>query len=476
MQSRNRCALPQQFVLATVFGGWMAFSVLANVYSKSALLAAAHFDDSSGALLLSFSQLAVGAFCGTVYTFVSDSEQTEANSKVAPSAPQTSHRRTKSALFTLAALHALGVYATNYGMQHLSAAFAHVVKATEPMTTVALAAVVLQERASAFMLASLCMMMAGLAVASWTAIDFTVLGLVVALLSNVAFSARNVYTKRFMHGTHDQPPSGDVASAESTGPKSEPVLRAVPSSASPLQLYFSLCNLGTCLLVPVLLLDYVYHLHIPTASTYVDRTKYLSEDVFARTPSHHALVLQMAASGLFHCLYNLCSFFILHQVSAVTHSLGNVFKRIVVWVALVIYFGTPTSAVHAVGILVTLCGLALHSRAKYMHNRALSPSSTSHGQAYSVDASMPPQALGVLVHSTDAGSTLSMRSSPRVGVSTTDDSRADRLRPNVAVSSPASSLNADGKKALLASLSPQAQRRVQGITLYTELPSLCYLT
>lgn len=63
-------------------------------------------------------------------------------------------------------------------------------------------------------------------------------------------------------------------------------------------------------------------------------------------------------------LYQQTSYNILSRVSAVTHSVANVVKRVVVIVAAVIFFRHPVSLLNAVGTAMALGGVFLYSQVK----------------------------------------------------------------------------------------------------------------
>jgi solute carrier family 35 protein E1 len=63
-------------------------------------------------------------------------------------------------------------------------------------------------------------------------------------------------------------------------------------------------------------------------------------------------------------LYQQVSYNILSKVSAVTHSVANCVKRVVVIVAAVIFFRHPVSPVNAIGTALALGGVFMYSQTK----------------------------------------------------------------------------------------------------------------
>lgn len=78
------------------------------------------------------------------------------------------------------------------------------------------------------------------------------------------------------------------------------------------------------------------------------------------------LCVKALLSGLCFHTYQQVSYMILGIVSAVTHSVGNCLKRVVVIVSSVIFFQTPISPLNSFGTALALAGVFLYSRAKQL--------------------------------------------------------------------------------------------------------------
>uniref|UniRef100_A0A803KPF1 Sugar phosphate transporter domain-containing protein n=1 Tax=Chenopodium quinoa TaxID=63459 RepID=A0A803KPF1_CHEQI len=76
------------------------------------------------------------------------------------------------------------------------------------------------------------------------------------------------------------------------------------------------------------------------------------------------LCVRALVAGLCFHTYQQVSYMILGMVSAVTHSVGNCLKRVVVIVSSVIFFRTPISPLNSFGTALALAGVFLYTRVK----------------------------------------------------------------------------------------------------------------
>jgi len=206
--------------------------------------------------------------------------------------------------------------------------FAHIVKASEPVVTCGLNALLLGQILPLPVYLTLIPIIGGVAIASMKELSFTFLALGAAMLSNVSSAARGVLSKKTMSG------------------------KKIGENLDAQNLYAVLTALSTLIL-------------IPTAFA-LEGTSFFKAfgDVVANGEyTKKSLSTLVALSGLTYYAYNEVAFLALGKVNPVTHAVGNTIKRVVIIVASVIAFKTPMSTGSIVGSSVAIFGTLLYSLA-----------------------------------------------------------------------------------------------------------------
>jgi len=206
--------------------------------------------------------------------------------------------------------------------------FAHIVKASEPVVTCALNAVLLGQILPVKVYATLIPIIAGVGIASMKELSFTMLALASAMLSNVSSAARGVLSKKTMSGKQ----LGENLDAQN--------------------LYAVLTAISTCVLIPITLA--------------LEGTGFFTafKGVVAKGDfTNKALATLMFLSGATYYAYNEVAFLALGKVNPVTHAVGNTIKRVVIIVASVIAFKTPMSTGSIIGSSIAIAGTLLYSLA-----------------------------------------------------------------------------------------------------------------
>lgn len=206
--------------------------------------------------------------------------------------------------------------------------FAHIVKASEPVVTCALNAVLLGQILPISVYATLIPIISGVAIASMKELSFTFLALGAAMLSNVSSAARGVLSKKTMSG------------------------KKIGENLDAQNLYAVLTAMSTIILIPTFL--------AMEGTTFFTAFAKLVKDGAATTRSLSTLLLM---SGISYYAYNEVAFLALGKVNPVTHAVGNTIKRVVIIVASVIAFKTPMSTGSIFGSSVAIFGTLLYSLA-----------------------------------------------------------------------------------------------------------------
>lgn len=278
---------------------WYLFNIIFNIMNKRVLNA------WSNPWILSTVQLGIGSIM--VLTRWLLKPQTRPN--ITP--------KLMKALFLPTLSHLVGHVSTCISFSYVAVSFSHIVKACEPAFGAIGSAIVLGEVYSPSVYATLLPIISGVALSAVTQIKFSWPGFLFAMLSNVAFASRNIFSKLTM---------GDF--------KKDPTL-------TPQNLY------GIMSIVAVLI-------ELPFA---------LAIEGLPMLPSKGIGYL-LAGSGVFYTLYNTVSFMALGKTGVVTHAVGNILKRASVIIVSIIVFGTPVKLLNGVGMGVALMGTCLYSLMK----------------------------------------------------------------------------------------------------------------
>jgi solute carrier family 35, member E1 len=206
--------------------------------------------------------------------------------------------------------------------------FAHIVKASEPVVTCGLNALLLGQLLPLPVYLTLLPIIGGVAIASLKELSFTWLALASAMLSNVSSAARGVLSKKTMSGKK----MGENLDAQN--------------------LYAVLTAMSTLLLIPTCLA-------LEGTKLFTAFPKVVAQGSY----TSGALATLLALSGATYYAYNEVAFLALGKVNPVTHAVGNTIKRVVIIVASVIAFKTPMSTGSIVGSTIAIIGTLLYSLA-----------------------------------------------------------------------------------------------------------------
>jgi solute carrier family 35 protein E1 len=206
--------------------------------------------------------------------------------------------------------------------------FAHIVKASEPVVTCGLNALLLKEVLPLQVYMTLIPIIGGVAIASMKELSFTFLALGAAMLSNVSSAARGVLSKKTMSG------------------------KKIGENLDAQNLYAVLTAMSTLVLIPLMLA--------------IEGTGFMgafNKVVEAGDFTNKSLAALLALGGATYYAYNEVAFLALGKVNPVTHAVGNTIKRVVIIVASVIAFKTPMSTGSIIGSSVAIAGTLLYSLA-----------------------------------------------------------------------------------------------------------------
>lgn len=225
-------------------------------------------------------------------------------------------------LIPVAVCHALGHVTSNVSFAAVAVSFTHTIKALEPFFNAAASQFILGQSIPITLWLSLAPVVLGVSMASLTELSFNWLGFISAMISNISFTYRSIYSKKAM------------TDMDSTN----------------LYAYISIIALFVCI-PPAIILEGPQLLKhgFSDAIAKVGLTKFVTDLFWV---------------GMFYHLYNQLATNTLERVAPLTHAVGNVLKRVFVIGFSIIIFGNKISTQTAIGTSIAIAGVAIYSLIK----------------------------------------------------------------------------------------------------------------
>ncbi|OMO80614.1 Drug/metabolite transporter [Corchorus capsularis] len=285
------------------FATWWALNVVFNIYNKKVLNAYPY------PWLTSTLSLA----CGSLMMLISWA------TRIAE-APKTDFEFWKT-LFPVAVAHTIGHVAATVSMSKVAVSFTHIIKSGEPAFSVLVSRFLLGETFPPSVYLSLVPIIGGCALAAVTELNFNMIGFMGAMISNLAFVFRNIFSKKGMKG----------------------------KSVSGMNYYACLSLLSLAILTPFAIAVEGPQMWAAGWQTAVSQIG-------------PQFIWWVAAQSIFYHLYNQVSYMSLDEISPLTFSIGNTMKRISVIVSSIIIFHTPVQPINALGAAIAILGTFLYSQ------------------------------------------------------------------------------------------------------------------
>ncbi|KAG8365058.1 hypothetical protein BUALT_Bualt18G0063500 [Buddleja alternifolia] len=287
------------------FATWWGLNVIFNIYNKKVLNAYPF------PWLTSTLSLAAGSLIMLISWTLRIAE-----------APKTDLDFWKS-LFPVAVAHTIGHVAATVSMSKVAVSFTHIIKSGEPAFSVLVSRFILGETFPPSVYLSLLPIIGGCGLAALTELNFNMIGFMGAMISNLAFVFRNIFSKKGMKG----------------------------KSVSGMNYYACLSIMSLLILTP-------FAIAVEGPQMWALGFKQAVSEIGPQ------IVWWMAAQSIFYHLYNQVSYMSLDEISPLTFSVGNTMKRISVIVSSIIIFRTPVQPVNALGAAIAILGTFLYSQAK----------------------------------------------------------------------------------------------------------------
>ncbi|GAB2230594.1 hypothetical protein Droror1_Dr00014869 [Drosera rotundifolia] len=291
--------------IGVYFATWWALNVVFNIYNKKVLNAFPY------PWLTSTLSLAAGSLIMLVSWATRIAE-----------APSTDFDFWKT-LFPVAVAHTVGHVAATVSMSKVAVSFTHIIKSGEPAFSVLVSRFLLGETFPAGVYWSLLPIIGGCALAAVTELNFNMIGFMGAMISNLAFVFRNIFSKKGMKG----------------------------KSVSGMNYYACLSMLSLLILTP-------FAIAVEGPQMWAAGWQTALAEIGPN------FIWWLAAQSVFYHLYNQVSYMSLDEISPLTFSVGNTMKRISVIVSSIIIFRTPIQPVNALGAAIAILGTFLYSQAK----------------------------------------------------------------------------------------------------------------
>ncbi|GJR59590.1 glucose-6-phosphate/phosphate translocator 2, chloroplastic [Tanacetum coccineum] len=300
--------------IGVYFATWWFLNVIFNIYNKKVLNAFPY------PWLTSLLSLAAGSLIMLVSwgTKIADAPHTDLDfwkslfpslSNLMPSTP-----------VSVALAHTIGHVAATVSMSKVAVSFTHIIKSGEPAFSVLVSRFILGETFPTSVYLSLLPIIGGCGLAALTELNFNMIGFMGAMISNLAFVFRNIFSKRGMKG----------------------------KSVSGMNYYACLSLLSLLILTPFAIA--------------VEGPKMWAagwQNAVSEIGPH--FIWWVAAQSIFYHLYNQVSYMSLDEISPLTFSIGNTMKRISVIVSSIIIFRTPVQPVNALGAAIAIFGTFFRS-------------------------------------------------------------------------------------------------------------------
>lgn len=227
------------------------------------------------------------------------------------------------ALLGPALFHTIGHISACVSFSKVAVSFTHVIKSAEPVFSVVFSSFLGDTYPLAVWL-SILPIVFGCSLAAVTEVSFNLGGLSGAMISNVGFVLRNIFSKRSLQNFKE---------------------------VDGLNLYGWITIISLLYLFPVAVL--------------VEGSQWVAgyHKALGTIGNPSTFYLWVLVSGIFYHLYNQSSYQALDDISPLTFSVGNTMKRVVVIVASVLVFRNPVRPLNALGSAIAIFGTFLYSQA-----------------------------------------------------------------------------------------------------------------
>lgn len=302
---------------------WYALNLGYNVYNKKTL----NLIDAPWTL--STMQLCTGLFIfGPLWAFRMRT-------------PPNVSMQTLLAMFPLGVFHALTHLAAVVALGAGHVSMFQILKSAEPLFTCFFGGVIMRQVFPWYVYVTILPIMFGVAYSAMGGHGdggVNMLSFTGAMMSNLGSSLRAIYSKVFMNKRKENMAANPDAPSDELTPANMYALITIWAIlvSFPFAVWFEISEL---------------------AASWSDAKE-------THEVSSQAITLSAMSSGVFYYVYNEVAFVTLNKVNAVTHSIANTFKRIILIIVTAIIFSEVFTAQKIIGSIVAIVGVFLYSLAK----------------------------------------------------------------------------------------------------------------
>ncbi|KKZ60833.1 hypothetical protein EMCG_04481 [[Emmonsia] crescens] len=244
----------------------------------------------------------------------------------------------------LAVFQLLGHILSSMATSQIPVSMVHTIKGLSPLFTVLAYRCVFRIKYARATYLSLIPLTAGVMLACSSGFSTNFFGILCAFCAALVFVSQNIFSKKLFN---------EAFRAETEG-------LLDPRKLDKLNLLYYCSGLAFLLTLPIWFVSEGYNL---TRDFLHDGSIDLSNK--SGTLDHGPLTLEFIFNGISHFAQNILAFIILSMISPVSYSVASLIKRVFVIVVAIVWFGSSTTSVQALGIALTFLGLYLYDRTSH---------------------------------------------------------------------------------------------------------------
>lgn len=251
-------------------------------------------------------------------------------------------REVISTALPLAVFQLAGHILSSMATSQIPVSLVHTIKGLSPLFTVLAYRVLFRIRYARATYLSLIPLTLGVMLACSTGLSTNFFGIICAFLAAIVFVSQNIFSKKLFN-------EADRAEVDGQSPARRKLDK--------LNLLCYCSGLAFFLTLPIWFVSEGY----PLISDFIhDGAVSLSGK--QGSLDHGALAVEFVFNGVSHFAQNILAFVLLSMISPVSYSVASLVKRVFVIVVAIVWFGSSTTSVQAIGIGLTFVGLYLYDR------------------------------------------------------------------------------------------------------------------